>query len=322
MKRAYFLILFFLLGVLLKVHSQSFNVRRIFNSGALVGVEYLSPSSLNDSVDFQLTKYKLEFVKVLRTRKVDLEQFNLNDSEAKANQLFLSSKFSFAKPSYSNQDLEDIYRGELELIYISASTKMGLWLHSANVSAAESQETLKRNLSPNFRAYSVYIHAKNFKFIPFIGPAVSVNQGKFYALPVFGFRAKLSSNLAAEFIVPVHVKMRYNFKDKVEFELATYYSAINAIYRQGSNYRGNDNTLNLQQLKSYFAVNKNLSRYYKVKLELGYAFFQEIDALSSDYFQRLEPMPFVNVSFNYNFGNSILYKFFNDPEKIKDIKKK
>ena len=95
------------------------------------------------------------------------------------------------------------------------------------------------------------------------------------------------------------------------YKRQTYYSAINAIYREGSNYRDNDNTLNLQKLKSYFALNTHLSEYYKVKIELGYSFFQEIDALSFDIQQRLDPAPFINISFNYNFGNSILYKFFN-----------
>ena len=320
MKKGHLIIILLLCGFCFKGLSQSFNVRSIFNSGATVGIEYLSPSAVNDTNNFQLTKYKVEFVKVLRTKEVDLEQFNMEDSDAKANQLFLGSKFSVAKPNFSNDDLEDIYRAELELIYISASKSKGLWLHAFNVSATESQETFKTNLSPNFRAFSVYIHAKNLNFIPFIGPGISINQGKFYALPVFGFRAKLSSKLAAEFIVPVHAKLKYNLKNKVEFELATYYSAINAIYRQGSNYRGNDNTLNLQQLKSYFAVNTRLSKYYKIKVELGYAFRQEIDALSSDYVQPMQSMPFVNVSFNYNFGNSILYKFFNDPRGIKSDK--
>ena len=90
-------------------YGQSFNVRSIFNSGATAGIEYLTPSAINDSTNFQLTKYKVQFVKVLRTKQVDLEHFNRENEEAKANQLFLTSKFSLAKPSLSTDNyFEDI----------------------------------------------------------------------------------------------------------------------------------------------------------------------------------------------------------------------
>jgi len=312
MNKVNYILVVFIALITSTCYSQSFNVRSIFNSGATAGIEYLSPSAVNDSTNFQLTKYKVQFVKVLRTKEGELEYFNRENVDAKANQLFLTSKFSLARPTLSRDSyFEDIYRGELELTYISVSNKKGLWIHAVNVSAEENQTTLKNSLSPNFRAYSVYIHVKNLKFIPFIGPGVSVNQGKYYVLPVFGFRAKLSPKLAAELIVPVHVKLKYNLSERVELELASYYSAINAIYRKGSYYTDDDNTLNLKQLKTYFAINTKLSDHYKFKVELGYAVLQKIDALSIAYTQTLSPMPYCNVSFNYNFGNSILYKYFN-----------
>jgi len=75
----------------------------------------------------------------------------------------------------------------------------------------------------------------------------------------------------------------------------------------------------LQQLKIHLGVNKRISRLYKLKVEFGYAFMQELDAISSDQVQKMNSSPFINFSFNYNFGNSILYKFFNmeKPKKIK-----
>lgn len=320
MKIGFVVIVVFLYGLIFPAFSQSFNARSIFNSGATLGVEYLPSSSLDDSTDFYLTKYKVQFVKVLRTKECDLEDFDTESTDSKANQLFLASRFSLARPRLSDDNyFKDIYRAEFEITYISASKKRGVWVHAANISAAESKDTYISNISPNFRAFSVYVHVKNFDFIPFIGPGLTINQGKFFPVPVFGFRAKLAPKLAAELIFPVHAKLKYDLP-KAELELATYYSAINAIYREGSNYKDNDNTQNLQQLKSYFAINTKLAQYYKIKVELGYAFFQEIDALSSDYAERLEPMPFINVSFNYNFGNSILYKFFNIEKERKNRK--
>ena len=317
MKKTFFILITLLIGWSTNCLSQSFNVRSIFNSGATGGVEFLSPSSINDSTNFQLTKYKTQFVKVLRTREVDLEKFDMNNNEARANQLFLISKFSVAKPNLTNNNyFEDIYNGELELIYITASWRRGVWLHAANVSATESDESFKNSFTPNFRAYSVYAHVKNLKFVPFVGPGVAINQGKFFALPVFGFWKRITPQSTFEIIVPVHVKLKYNLADKVEFELATSYSRIHAVYREGSIYNGNDNTINLRQLKNHIGINTRLSEYYKFKVEIGYAFLQELDGLSSNYSQQINPAPYFNLSFNYNFRNSILYKFFNEGDKL------
>lgn len=301
----------------IECHAQSFNVRSIFNSGATVGTEVLFPSQINDSSSFNLTKYKVQFVKVLRTKEVDLEKFDMQNSEAKANQLFLLSKFSVAKPNLSNNNyFNDIYNGELELTYITASWKRGVWLHSTNMSFTESKTSLQNSLSPNFRAFSVYAHVKNLKFVPFIGPGVAFNQGRFLMLPVFGFWKRISQQTTFEIIAPIHIKLKYLLANKVEFELATSYSRFHAIYREGSVYQGNDNTLNLRQLKNHLGINTKLSEYYKFKIELGYASLQEFDALSTDYNQKLSSSPFINFSFNYNFKNSILYKFFNEGDKL------
>jgi hypothetical protein len=315
-----FIILVLIIFSVLHGYSQSFDVRRIFNSGATFGVEYLMPSELNDSVDFQLTKHKVQFVKVLRTKEVDIEKFDMKQHNAKANQLFLGSKFSISKPSFSRDDyLKKQYKGEVELIYITASKRRGVWFHSVNINAEENSMTFPDDVSPNFRANSIYIHAKNLKFVPFIGPGISVTQGKFYFLPIFGFGAKLNKKITAELIVPVHVKIKYDFKQKAEVELACAYSGIHTVYREGSYWRGNDG-LNLRQLKIHMGISASFNKHYRIKTEIGYAFLQELNAISYDFSQKMASMPFVNFSLNYNFGNSILYKFFNE-EKSKKFKK-
>lgn len=308
-----------ILCVVFKGFSQSFDARSVFNSGATFGVEYLAPSKVNDSTNFQMTKYKMEFVKVLRTKECDLQDFDHECNDSKANQLFLASKFSLSDPSLSEDDFfRKQFKAEVELIYITASKKRGVWFHGVNINAEENNETFPVNLSPNFRAYSVYIHAKNLNFIPFIGPSFSITQGKLYLLPIFGVRAKLSEKLFAELIAPIHLKFKYNYKDKVDLELATAYSGIHTVYRE-STYLNKNDGINLQQLKVHLGVNTRLYKYYKFKVEIGYAFLQELDPISYDNSQKMSSMPFINFSFNYNFGNSILYTFFNEekPKKIK-----
>ncbi|MDF1673744.1 MAG: hypothetical protein P1U41_09570, partial [Vicingaceae bacterium] len=318
MKKDFIILVLILFAFTLQVVSQSFNVKSIFNSGATFGVEYLAPSSIDDSTDFQMTKYKMEFVKVLRTRECDIQDFDQECNDSKANQLFLASKFSLSDPNLSNNDFfKKQFKAEVELIYITASKTKGVWFHGVNLNAEENNETFPANLSPNFRAYSIYIHAKNLKFIPFIGPSFAVAQGNIFLLPIFGFRAKLSRNLAAELIAPIHFKLKYNYKSKIDFELASAYNSIHTVYRDDTYLNKNDG-LNLQQLKIHIGVNTRLYKYYKFKVELGYAFLQELDPISYDNSQKMNSMPFINFSFNYNFGNSILHKFFNEekPKKI------
>lgn len=320
MNKVFTISIILLISLLNRCYSQSFNVRNIFNSGATLGAEHILPTSVdNDSSDFQLIKYKVQFVKVLRTREVDIEKFDMENKAAKANQLFLTSKFSVAKPSLSNQNyFDNIYSGELELTYITVSRTRGVWLHAANVSATESENSFKNSFTPNFRAYSVYAHInpKNLNFVPFVGPGIALNQGRILTLPVFGFWKKINQQFSFELIVPIHVKLKYNLANKVEFELATSYNRINAVYREGSKFKGNDNTINLRQLKSHLGINTKLSEYFKFKLEMGYGFFQELNALSNDYSQKMNATPYFNISFNYNFKNSILYKFFNEGDKL------
>jgi hypothetical protein len=319
MNKVFLISIISLVGLSTSCFAQSFNVRSVFNSGATAGAEYLFPSSVNDSTSFGLTKHKVQFVKVLRTKEVDIEKFDINNNEAKANQLFLLSKFSVTNPNLTNDNyFKHIYSGELELIYITASRRRGVWLHAANISATESEQSFKNSFTPNFRAYSVYAHInpKNLKFVPFLGPGIGLNQGKLFVLPVFGIWTKLSSKLTAEIIFPIHSKVKYNLADKVEFEWAISYSRINAVYLEGSVFSGDDSTINLKQLKSHIGINTRLGKYYKIKLEFGYAFLRELDALSNDYSQKMHPTSFFNVSFNYNFSNSILYKFFNEGDKL------
>ncbi len=319
MRKSCFILVFSFLGLVVQVFSQSFDVRSIFNSGATFGVEHLSPSAVNDSTTFNMVKYKMNFVKVLRTKECDLEDFDTECNDSKANQLFLASKFSWSDPSFTNDNFfRKQFKAELELIYITASKKRGVWFHSVNINAEENNATFPEYLSPNFRVNSVYIHVKNLKFVPFVGPAAAVVQGKFYLLPIFGFGAKLNNNLLAEIIAPVHAKLKYNYKDQAEFEYSIAYSGIHTVYREG-NYLSDNDGLNLQQLKTHFGVTKKFAKYYKCKIEFGYAFMQELDAISYDYDYQMSSTPYFNFSFNYNFGNSILYGFFNEekPKKMK-----
>lgn len=316
MKKKFLIIIFLCLSSVNQLFAQSFHVDFLFNPGTTFGTDYLFPSAINDSTDFQLIKYKLQFVKPLKTKfGVDLKNFDFKKMDAKANQVFLTSKLNVSQPALSdNNYFENIYKGEIGIMAITASIRNGIWIYSANIYAEENGTTLKESFTPNFRGYIANINIKNLKFIYFYGVGLAINQGKFYPVPVFGFRTKIAPKLRAELIVPVHVKLNYEISNKVNLDLASYFSGINAIYREGSAFQGNDNTLNLRQLKIYLGLNAKLGKHYKLKTEVGYAGLQKIDALSSDYNQKVQAAPYLSISFNYHFGKSVFANFINREE--------
>jgi hypothetical protein len=313
MKKLIFIIILFLQWVMFKTFAQSFHVDKLFNSGTTFGAEHLFPSAINDSTDFQIIKYKFQYVKPLKTKLgIDLKDFDFNKIDAKASQIFLTTKFDITRPSESHANyFEKIYKVEMGITAITASLRNGIWVYSANIYIEENKTTLQESLTPNFRGYTAYINIKNLKFIYFFGAGLVINQGKFYPVPVFGFRKKISSKLIGEFIVPVHVKLNYKLNKKITLDLASYYSGINAIYREGSAFQNNDNTINLRQFKTYLALNTNIGKHYKIKAELGYSYMQEIDDLNSDISKDMESAPYVNISFHYHFGKSVFGKFIN-----------
>lgn len=297
------------------IFAQSFHVNHLFSPGVTVGIDYPVASAINDSTDFQLVKYKTQFVKPLKTKfGVALKDFDINKADAKASQLFIATKFSVAKPSLTNYSFQEIYKGELEFTAITASIRNGIWIYSANVFAEESETSIKKYFTPNFRGYTAYINIRSLKFIHFYGVAVVFNQGRFLSLPMSGFRAKLTNKLKAEVIFPVHVKLNHDLSKTLSVDLVGFFSGINAVDRQGSIYQNNDNTLNFRELKTYLALNAKLAKHYKMKVETGYAFFRSIHSISNDYHQKVNSGTYFSLSLNYDFGNSIFGNFMDRAE--------
>ena len=132
LKRLFFIaVLSFVISV--EVVAQSFNVNSFFNAGATLGVDYPFAGAIDDTTDFQMTKYKFQFVKPLRTRLgIALKDFNMKKADAKASQIFLATMFSVAQPSITNAKLDNIYKGEIEFTAITASMRNGIWVYAVN----------------------------------------------------------------------------------------------------------------------------------------------------------------------------------------------
>lgn len=304
------IIFFLFLSLSLDVFSQSFHVNSLFSPGLTMGVDYPMVAKVNDSVDFQTTKYKVQFVKPLKTKLgVSLKNFDFKKADAKASQIFLATKFSVAQPELTHTKLEHIYKGEIEFTAITASVRNGIWVYSANVYAEESSESISKHFTPNLRTYIAYVNIRNLRMIHFYGASLVVNQGRIVPLPLFGFRAKLNSKFKTEVIFPVHIKFNYDATAKSSFDLAGYFSGINTIYREGSAFKNNDNSINFRELKTYLAYNLKLSKHYKLKFEAGYSFLRALHGISTDYNETVSPSMYYSFSFNYNFGHSVFGNF-------------
>lgn len=319
MKKASVILVFILFGVVTNSYSQSFNLDFLFNPGVTLGTEYLTPSKINDSTDFQLSKYKFQFSQPLKTKVgvkgLDLKNFSFKKLDAKASQFFLNYNFSVIQPNVTdNNQFENLYKGGFGFTAISASLKKGVWMYSANVYATENTTTLKENFTPNFRGYIANVKTKNLKTFYIIGGGFLVHQGQFIPFPLLGLKTKLAPKLRTEIILPVHVKLNYRLNKNVNLDAVAHYNGINSVYRGGSTYNNTDQTVNVRQLKTYMALNAKISKHYKIKFEAGYSSFQRFYSWNNKTSESINGAPYVGASINYNFGKSVFGNFMNQAE--------
>ena len=308
-----------MMGIVSTTFSQSLNVDFLFNPGVTLGTEYLMPSALNDSTDFQITKYNFQFSQPLKTKigikGLDLKNFSFKKLDAKASQLFLNYNLSVIQPNVGdNNSFETLYKAGFGFTAVTASIKKGIWLYSANVYATENSSTLSESFTPNFRGYIANIRTKNLKTFYIFGAGLLVHQGQFIPFPLLGIKTKLAKKLRVEIILPVHAKLNYRFNKKMNLDAVVNYNGINTVYREGSKFNNNDQTLNFRQLKTYLALNTKLGKHYKIKLEAGYASFQRVYKWSNKSSQTVNSAPYIGISINYNFGKSVFGNFMNRAE--------
>lgn len=306
-------------GMVSTTFSQSFNANFLFNPGITLGSEYLMPSTINDSTDFQLSKYNFQFSQPLKTKVgvkgLDLKNFSFKKLDAKASQFFLNYNLSVIQPTITGDNkYENLYKGGFGFTAITASLKKGIWMYSANVYATENNTTLTNFFTPNFKGYIANIKTKNLKTFYIFGGGLLVHQGQFIPFPLLGLKTKLEKKLRMEIILPVHIKFNYRINKKVSIDAVVNYNGINTVYRAGSAYKSTDQTINIRQLKTYMALNAKVSKHFKLKLEAGYSSFQRFYSWKTKSSESIDAAPYVGVSINYNFGKSVFGNFMNKAE--------
>ena len=306
----------FLLGMHSISIAQSLNVTSIFSPGLNVGTEYLAPSQWNDSITFQLSKYKMKFSQPLRTKVgVALKDFNFKKMDAKASQLFLEGQFNAIKPYTSVQNnFTTIVNGSIGVKAIFASIRKGIWIYSGSLYFSENSSSFTQNFEPNFKGYIANIKTKNFKTFYIYGGGLLVHQGQIIPFPLLGLKTKLAKKLRAEVLLPVNIKLNYKVNKKISFDAVANYSGINTVYRDGSAFKGTDQSVNLRQVKTYLAVNGKMNQHYKIRIEFGYSSFAQLHQWKNKETQSLGSAPFVGLSVNYNFGKSVFGNFMSKAE--------
>ena len=313
MKNKLILILLLIFAVC-KTNAQSFNLDFLFSSGLTLGADYTPNAAINDSTDFQFTKYKIQYVHPLKTKfgvkGLDLKNFNFKKLDAKASQIFLNTRFNAIEPTLSqNNFYKTVYNGEVGITAVTASVRNGIWLYSANVNFSENRNTIKESPMPNFLGYIANVRIKSTKFMYFYGMSLTVNQGRFFPIPIFGMTGKLANNLNATLIFPVQAKITYKASKTIKLDLTTNFDALNSVYREGSVLQNNDNSLNYRQLKSYLGLRAKLNKQFELSLEGGYSSFKKIYAVNSDYSQTIDASFYGSFSIRYRFGKSVFDNF-------------
>jgi len=319
MKKASLISMCLMFGMVSTTFSQSFNIDFLFNPGITLGSEYLMPSVINDSMDFQISKYSFQFSQPLKTKVgvkgLDLKKISFKKVDAKASQFFLNYNFSVIQPTMTGSDnYENLYKGGFGFTVVTASFKKGIWIYSANVYATENSTTLTKSFTPNVRGYIANIKTKNLKTFYIFGGGLLLHQGQLIPFPLLGMKTKLASKLRTEIILPVHIKLNYSINKKVSLDVVAHYNGINTVYRNGSTYNNKDKTLNVRQLKTCVALNAKISKHFKLKIEAGYSSFQRFHSWETKMSKSIGGSPYIGVSVNYNFGRSVFGNFMNKTE--------
>ena len=297
-------------------NAQSFNTVFLFGPGLTTGVDYVPNSSINDSTDFQFTKYKVQYVHPLKTKigvkGLNLKDFNFKNLDAKASQIFFNTRFNIIQPTLiENNFYENIYSGTVGITALTASIKNGVWLYSANIYFSENETTITKSPMPNFLGYIANVRVKSLEFMYFYGASLAVNQGKIVPIPIFGFTAKIASKLNVTLLFPVQAKITYKATKTIKLELATNYDVLNTIHRSGSSFQNNNNSINYSQLKTYVGLNTKLNSNFELLFEGGYSAFKKINTIHSDFSQNVAASWYGSFSVRYRFGKSVFENFLN-----------
>ncbi len=319
MKRKITITLFIYFGSIASLIAQSLNVGFLFSPGVTFSTDYLMPSAINDSTDFQLTRYNFQVSQPLKTKigikGLSLKDFSFKKLDAKASQLFLNYGFTVVQPNVDeNGNFETIYKPKIGFTAITASIRKGIWIYSANIYAEESAESIGKDFTPNARGYILNVKTKNLKTFYFYGGGLAVHQGRVIPFPILGLRSRLSKKIKTEIILPVQIAFNYEFNKKVNIDLMAQFSGLNSIYRNGSGYSDNHQTVNYRQLKTFLSLNAKLGKHYKVRIEGGYSSLQHLYSWTAKTSQQIESAPYVGISLNYNFGKSVFGNFMNRAE--------
>lgn len=297
----------------LQLKAQSLYLDFLFNAGVTYSSEIHAPSTVNDSVNFGFHKHRLNFIVPLKTKLgVELKNLDFKKMDAKASQLFLTAGGGFNQVSFDERNEKGIYRGNIGVTGINAGIRNGIWMYSANVFFNESEQSFKKNFTPNFRGYLAKIKVKNLDFIYFYGAALVVNQGRIIPVPIGGFHKKIASNFRATVIFPIEAKINKKLSSKLNMDLGVNYDGINTIYREGSFFQNNDQTVNYRQLKPYLAANTKIED-FKIRMELGWSTFQSYYQFGEDS-QTVKGTPYLAISLNYQLGHSLFGQVFKPKE--------
>ncbi len=301
------------IGEISAVVAQSLTVDFLFNPGLNIGAEYLAPSTIKDSITFQLSKFNMRYSQPLRTKVgVDFKKLDFKKMDAKANQLFLEYQFNAIQPQGTQpNNFKTIVKGSIGLMAISASLRKGIWMYSGALYFSENNTSFTQNFTPNFKGYLANVKTKNFKTFYFYGGGLLIHQGQLLPFPLLGVKTKLAKKLRVEVVLPITIKLNYRVNKKLSFDAVANYSGINTVSRAGSAFKGTNQSLNLAQVKTYVAANGKMNTHYRVRLELGISSFTQLQLWRNKETQSLRSAPFVGVSIHYNFGKSIFGNFMN-----------
>ncbi len=291
---------------------QSFRFGYLFAPGATIGGEYAMPATVNDSLSFDLARYRAQLTIPLKTKvKTDLnfdklKKLDFSGVDLKARQDFLMFNYGQRYPGFEGfaTDNQNIHTVSVGYTGISAGLRKGIWIYSANIYLAESAESFGTGFRPNALLYGVRVRLNNLKFIYFYGAGAVYNFGQFLPVPIFGFTNKIGKNLRLTAILPVQVSLSYKLSKTFKVEQINTLSGFNPVYVTAAS------QMNFRHVKSNITFLMKLDKGFSASLEGGYSWWRGLNVYDKPFhFQSdfdMKPAPYLSLNINYNLGRGLL----------------
>lgn len=320
------LIYFFFVGVTAFSRAQTFEVEQIeqlFRPRIRVESKYIFDTRFADTTNiFNQKEINSVFTFPIKTKfsadiKLDLKTLKIKDIlnnsfRLKASQLLGIVRLTGRQINIGFDTLpqKNIINATVGLMGLRLSKKYRVQFYSATITIAEQDKTINSAV-PRFSALFGQLHVRGLKKNFFYGIAATYSDGLLIPTPFFGGSEPIGKHFVFNYTLPAQINIQYKDDKRTLITLGTSFDG----YRNGIMYVTKRKNINYYAGLAYGSFRYKFSKTFVGRIEGGYIFYQNLkytktDAVPTQF--RVNPSPYVQISFSILFGKTFWEKVFDN----------